>query len=655
MTAPSARIPIYPYLPPPLRETGLARHSEDDDGFYLPLGLAMVVESARVDPEVGARFDFEAPLTCSIDELRCEIARRGPGVVLLSSYVWNVAANLEAAAAIKANEPRCVTVHGGPSTPKHELLGAEFLRANPQIDLAVRGEGERTIVALLARVSEHFHLPLDDRLASLARTRLAGVSLLGPAGEVVRGPDPARVTELDALPSPYLTGWFDRVIDARASRRPRAPLFMATVESNRGCPYQCTFCDWGSLTLQKLGAFDAARVAEELAWIGRRQIHAVFLADANFGILPRDLEIAERIAETRRAFGFPREVVASYAKNGSELLPRIFAAWQEADVAFEPTISLQSQDPATLRTIRRSNVKHEAYVRLGEIFRAMGLRSRVQLMMGLPGQTLASWKDDLQFAFARQESVQVFPTRLLPNAPMAEPTYVAEHHLRVDGAANVIESATFTEAEWHEMGRLTCAFLLAHNWSLFRYVLMFLQWDHGLRAIDVVHAHVEAVHARPDELPEAAALLGPLLAVPPAQLCAATVESFRGSYERGFGPLLDELARFVSRAFGVPRDAAFDAALAAQEAVLPRAGGASTRSIELGHDVRAFVREGCLAMRRGSPPSRRLAEHAKGALRVEDPRGRNVAFDPLRLRDVASGEPAWELASPLLDAIHAPD
>lgn len=46
------------------------------------------------------------------------------------------------------------------------------------------------------------------------------------------------------FPSPYLTGEFDEIDPARWRS--------ATIETNRGCPYGCTYCDWGSATLSRI-------------------------------------------------------------------------------------------------------------------------------------------------------------------------------------------------------------------------------------------------------------------------------------------------------------------------------------------------------------------------------------------------------------------
>ena len=77
------------------------------------------------------------------------------------------------------------------------------MRANPQIDLAVHNEGERTFLKLL----ESF----PDREAWHS---LPGVSFVKPDGSFVRNPNIDRVRDLDEIPSPFLEGAFDEIMKA---------------------------------------------------------------------------------------------------------------------------------------------------------------------------------------------------------------------------------------------------------------------------------------------------------------------------------------------------------------------------------------------------------------------------------------------------------
>ena len=100
------------------------------------------------------------------------------------------------------------------------------------------------------------------------------------------------------------------------SRRPTSPGLLdaygeahegtAIIETNRGCPYGCTFCDWGSATLSRIRKFDLERVFAELEWCARNGSTRIGLADANFGIFERDVDIAEKIAELKAQYGYPK-------------------------------------------------------------------------------------------------------------------------------------------------------------------------------------------------------------------------------------------------------------------------------------------------------------------------------------------------------------
>ena len=85
--------------------------------------------------------------------------------------------------------------------------------------------------------------------------------------EVVRSGDRDRITDVDDIPSPYLNGMLDAYGEAVEGT--------AIIETNRGCPYGCTFCDWGSATLSRIRKFDLDRVFAELEWCAaaRRDSH----------------------------------------------------------------------------------------------------------------------------------------------------------------------------------------------------------------------------------------------------------------------------------------------------------------------------------------------------------------------------------------------
>ena len=156
-----------------------------------------------------------------------------------------------------------------------------------------------------------------------------------------------RVADLDLLPSPVLTGLFDAFMKgweqvAGPAQGPRRLAYNCVVvlETNRGCPYGCTFCDWGSATLSRIRKFDLDRIFAELEWCARNQFETIGIADANFGIFERDVEIAQ---QHRRAQGHLRLPEASSAtttpRTRSSTCRKIIEIFTEAGIVAEGKMS----------------------------------------------------------------------------------------------------------------------------------------------------------------------------------------------------------------------------------------------------------------------------------------------------------------------------
>ena len=147
-------------------------------------------------------------------------------MILFSVYVWNLRISLEIARQIKANNKEVVIVFGGPQIPHRQAEG--FLRLNPFIDIACHGEGELIVQSIV----EHYPKRNWKEAPS--------VSYIDEAGKYVETPARGRISDLNMIPSPYDEGVFDLLVEAN-----RDTGWIALWETNRGCPFTCTYCDWG--------------------------------------------------------------------------------------------------------------------------------------------------------------------------------------------------------------------------------------------------------------------------------------------------------------------------------------------------------------------------------------------------------------------------
>lgn len=379
---------------------------------YLPYLCATLRAYAEQDPAVKQGWRFAEPVwrLRDLDVMLDEVGE--PDLLGVSAYMWNHRNSLRLARAVKERFPRCIVVFGGPHLPGGP---SDYLERHPWVDVLVHGEGEASFAGLLR---EALADPPDwDRVPGLSFRRDGAQRFTGPAPQV----------ELD-FPGPYAAGLLDAVLE-EVRREVPGVVLQGLLETTRGCPYSCAYCDWGAATLLKLRRFPEDRVMGELDWMARHQIETVVLNDANFGILPRDLGFAERIAELKRRTGFPRSFLPlGFAKNSKERGFAIHRTIQEGDLAVAGgyvNFSLQSMSQATLDAIHRKNIPLDSYRVLADRSAREGYRLVPDLILPLPGETLASFQEgyaDLA-SWSNVDRIMLYPCAVLPNAPMAAPEY----------------------------------------------------------------------------------------------------------------------------------------------------------------------------------------------------------------------------------------
>lgn len=585
--------------------------------LWAPLALGMM--TAWIAQEAGDSYRPIYPYALSGEQLREQVQTHGPGVVLFSNYMWTRRANLEISADIKAFAPECVIIHGGPDTPAYPHANSAYLEQYPFVDYCIHGEGEQTLLALLQTLA-----------AGQSPHEVEGLGLRY-GGEVIKTPPRARSQDLNHFPSPYLTGVFDTL--------PWQHWSAATLESNRGCPYGCTFCDWGSATRQKMRLFDLERVEAEIDWIARHQIPKLWIADSNFGIFERDLTIARMVCEAKARYGFPKLLITNYAKNTKQHLIEIIELLVEHGLVSTGIVSMQTRDAATLKAVKRSNIKTGEYDRLRQAFEARKLPMSTQLMIGLPGSTLESFKADLRFFFNQTLDVQIFRTAVLPNSPMAAPEYMAEHQLEVDENGMLRATAQLSSADLDQIEQLARLFRCAHTYGMFRYWLCFLNWDYGIDPIDYLDALQQFSQNTSGwlaQLWEQESPLHDMLTTHPTLRETLRAESaWRSFYQ--------ELKAFTLAHYPqVQDDSALETVLQVQIAVMPHASQHYPLQVHLAHD---FVRYYASHQQGGS--GQPLLSEDPGKLMVSDPL--NVSHESLfqQLRERTRPIAIWELLSPL--------
>lgn len=371
-----------------------------------------------------------------------------PDMVAFSNYIWNKNLQLGFARHVKSLYPDCVTAMGGPNYNFEEPEWLErFARKNPQIDFHIEGEGEVKLYNLAAACLEHGFSP-----DAVKRARPAGMAYIDPGTDRLQmlplrqddkswsrldglDIDPAngRLRDLDDIPSPYLTGVLDDFL--------LDPIFCPIIETNRGCPYSCTFCNWGAMGKSKSAMFSIERVVAELKYIAAKNVSRtpyLYVGDANFGIFQRDVDIANLLRELKDKAGFPQNVYMYFAKNSSEKVIRI------AEILKDMTpisLSRQTQNDEVLKNIKRGNISMETFNSLAGLAKSLGIDSKVELIYTLPGESKESFYAGVRDVVKQNvDGLHMFPAMLLDGSEMGTKASRDKYGIvgewrRIDGCA----------------------------------------------------------------------------------------------------------------------------------------------------------------------------------------------------------------------------
>ncbi|BAL90188.1 hypothetical protein AMIS_49680 [Actinoplanes missouriensis 431] len=357
-----------------------------------PLVSGYLEAYASTDPVVSREYRFDK-YTTSIktpyEQIARDLVAKDSDVFAFSAYVWNMGLVEPLAKLIRAEKPAADVILGGPQVMHH---GLRYLDPHDEKTSICNGEGEVTFTEYLRALTE----PSRDLSA------VAGLSYYRD-GELVNTGDRARIKDLDTIPSPFLSGLI-------------APEYsISIIETNRGCPYHCGFCFWGAATNDRVYRFDEERVRDELTWMSNNGTLFLYIADANWGMLARDVEFSEHIARLARETRLPNVVYFSSAKNKPHAVTKITGIFQEAGLVTSQPVSMQTLEADSLKIIRRDNIKLDAFGAVQDDLRDRGLSSFIELIWPLPGETLDTFRRGIGSLCERDAHTIISYSHLLLN------------------------------------------------------------------------------------------------------------------------------------------------------------------------------------------------------------------------------------------------
>ena len=315
----------------------------------------------------------------------------------LSCYTWNVAEFLILARTVKREVPGALVVAGGPHVQRAE----DFLFEDG-IDVVVLGEGETTFTELL------------DCADRSAWGDVDGLAFLTFDGTPHRTAVRARAKELDVFPS---------ALDILELRGPDGePLYEhVAYETSRGCPYKCSFCEWGTGAIgTKMFQFSLDRIRSDFDRLVEGGVHDIWLCDSNFGALKDDLEKARMIVDLRARTGLPQTFATSWSKNHNSRVREIVRLMHRNGLLPHYNFALQTLTPLALELSHRTNMRANDYEPVVKELATEGVPICAELIWGLPGDTLREFETNLDHLLTIFPNVNIFGYTLLPGTEFYE-------------------------------------------------------------------------------------------------------------------------------------------------------------------------------------------------------------------------------------------
>lgn len=332
-------------------------YNQDGKGTWLPYSVGCLISYAKKNPKINELYEFMDPLCLALEPEEYNDLLVEADILGLTCYAWNQGYNDALAEYYKSVKPNGIVIYGGPQVPEDKQAREQWQRDRDFLDHCIEGPAEIAFTEWLLDLPRSYKVLKD-------------------------------------LPTPYSEGVFDHLL--------KYSFLAAPVESDRGCPYSCAFCDWGGNTRSKLIKFDFDTFMKEMDWIySNPNITETFLSNANFGVFKRDIEIMRGVADLqkkydRQDFNF---TYGGLAKNGSKnLQPIMDILLNEINIMqHNMKVSFQTHTPEVLKLIKRDNISNEKLMPLVEHWQQMGKKVAAEMIIGLPGETADSWLQSLDY------------------------------------------------------------------------------------------------------------------------------------------------------------------------------------------------------------------------------------------------------------------
>jgi radical SAM superfamily enzyme YgiQ (UPF0313 family) len=422
-------------------------------------------------------------------------------VLCVSLYIWNVSHTMEMLTRVKElyNKPLKIVI-GGPSC---DAVKDEWETKYPFVDHFVVGQGEKA----------WSNLALDFLGVQVLDASATNIVHFLRKGEVA----PVKEYEYEFIRGIHYSPFMeceDLIQELQAEYHEFGLTW--PYETQRGCPYHCSFCDWNGGQSNKTQKRKEINFIDEIDFMAKNKMYNLHISDANFGMWDVDVEIMKRMVEHKKnghSFNFVSFNMSKIINNNFKEIMNLIVEHDFNSVWLK--LSVQDIHQSVLEAIDRpgdwnesKKVGLELYEKFSE---SKNLKKIfVELILGLPGQSVESFMATLDEFYSNGFVPRTYPFLLLRNAPATyNMEYRAKHgikddlvyeilDMRIDGTNvkeiserpltnfiyhQIVECNTFSERDFVKMSMFD---------QLYRRLLSRTTWS-AYGFIDVNWKHLEPV------------------------------------------------------------------------------------------------------------------------------------------------------------------
>jgi len=368
--------------------------------MFMPYAVASVWSYAQTHTDIKEKYELKEIFFETIDPDEVVASLDNPKVFAFGCYIVNANYTDVLVQKVKEKYPKCLIIYGGPHIPI--TANDKWWSEHPYVDVVIHYEGEKKFTKVLQSKTKE-----EMSMIPNVSVNFDGDWTFNLDTKSV-GKD--RISDLSIIPSPYRLGLFPNP----------TPNLIPIMETTRGCPYACTFCDLGAVNHNKVYKTELSRVQDDLDWLVENKMGTYFIVDNNFGLFKdRDNTIVDMIIASKKKHGYPKSFFINWAKNHKSDFINMAKKLYDADILQSLCLSLQTRNTEVLSIVKRGGFGINDLDFYIDKCKDIDLPYSTELIIGNPGETVKSWKEGYIEVVRKEVACDIYAVAVLPASELA--------------------------------------------------------------------------------------------------------------------------------------------------------------------------------------------------------------------------------------------